>query len=107
MIYTMKSCSNLSMNKVYFLKKEVMDDLIDCFKMNKYQSIDENIPYIGMKIYNMLDKPEHIDVLFEKYSKENNIDLSINLERLLYLAITFLYALEIIEADDKFVRRKE
>lgn len=89
----------------YFIEKEVVNELIDCFKLNKYQSIEENILYIGMRIYKMLDKPKHIDVLFEKYSKENAIELSINLERLLYLALTFLFSIGMVEMNENLIRR--
>ncbi len=88
--------------------------MIDCFKVNKYQSIDEHILYISMNIYRILEKPHHIDEVFEKYSKENKkyskenkIELSINLERLLYLALTFLFSLDIIDTSENMIRRKK
>ncbi len=79
--------------------------MIDCFRVNKYQSIDEHILYIAMNIYKILDKPEHIDLIFDKYSKANNVELSINLERLLYLALTFLFSLGLVEMSENMVRR--
>ncbi|WP_136710996.1 ABC-three component system middle component 6 [Clostridium tyrobutyricum] len=79
--------------------------MIDCFKINKYQSIDENILYIGMNLYNILKRPQHIDVVFKKYSIDNNLELGINLERLLYLALTFLYSVGMIEISGKLLRR--
>ncbi|WP_222666467.1 hypothetical protein [Clostridium botulinum] len=79
--------------------------MIDCFKINKYQSVDENILYIAMHLYKLLNKAEHIDILFDKYSKEKNIELSVNLERLLYLALTFLYSIGMIGAKGNLIRR--
>ena len=60
-----------------------------------------------MNIYRILEKPHHIDEVFEKYSKENKIELSINLERLLYLALTFLFSLDIIDTSENMIRRKK
>ena len=87
----------------YLNGKEEVSELIDCFKVNKYQSIDEHILYISMNIYRILEKPH----FFEKYSKENKIELSINLERLLYLALTFLFSLDIIDTSENMIRRKK
>lgn len=89
----------------YLDEEEAVIKLIDCFKVNKYQSIDEHILYISMNIYKILNKPQHIDVIFDTYSKENNIELSINLERLLYLALTFLFSLGVVEVSENMVRR--
>jgi hypothetical protein len=89
----------------YYMQQEVVCDLIDCFKMNKYQSVDENILYMSMQIYKLLDKSEHIDTLFDKYSKKQNTNLSVNLERLLYLALTFLYSIGMVETKGNLVRR--
>ena len=91
----------------YLNGKEEVSELIDCFKVNKYQSIDEQILYISMNIYRILEKPHYIDEVFEKYSKENKIELSINLERLLYLALTFLFSLDIIDTSENMIRRKK
>ena len=106
MIYTMNAYSvDFIKNTSYLNKNEVVRELIDCFKVNKYQSIDEHIPYIAMKIYNIIDKPQHIDVIFDKYSRESSIALSLNLERLLYLALTFLFSIGMVDIDGNMIRR--
>lgn len=79
--------------------------MIDFFKFNKYHSINENIPYTAMKLYSLLDKPKHIDVLFNDYIEDTNLSLSLNLERLLYLALTFLFSIGTIENDGVLIRR--
>lgn len=89
----------------YLDENEAVSKLIDCFKVNKYQSIDEHILYIAMNIYKILEKPQHIDVIFDKYSKESGIELSLNLERLLYLALTFLFSVGMVDIDGNMVRR--
>ncbi|WP_195971405.1 hypothetical protein [Clostridium thermobutyricum] len=66
---------------------------MDYFNYCKYQTIYENIPYSAMVLYKLLDKKMTIDELMNKYSKENNILLNMNLERVLLLSITFLFSL--------------
>lgn len=106
MIYTMNAYNIVNYNYYLYLNEtEAVRELIDCFKVNKYQSIDEHILYIAMNIYKILDKPEHIDLIFDRYSRVNNVDLSINLERLLYLALTFLFSLGLVEVSENMVRR--
>lgn len=91
----------------YIDEKEEVLELIDCFKVNKYQSIDEHILYISMNIYKILEKPQHIDEVFDKYSRQNGLELSVNLERLLYLALTFLFSLDIVDISENMIRRKK
>lgn len=79
--------------------------MIDFFSINKYQSVNENILYISMNLYKLVNRPQSIDSLFEKYSKINNVELSLNLERLLFLALTFLFSVELIDMDDNLIRR--
>ena len=39
----------------YFIDKEEEVCLIDCFSINKYQSINENILYISMNLYKLIN----------------------------------------------------
>lgn len=88
-----------------FINREEVSCLIDCFSINKYQSVDENIPYIAMKLYKLIERPISVDKLFEKYSNINEIELSLNLERLLFLAMTFLFSMGLTDLSDNLVRR--
>lgn len=88
-----------------FINREEVSCLIDCFSINKYQSVDENIPYIAMKLYKLVERPISVDKLFEKYSRINQIELSLNLERLLFLAMTFLFSIGLTDLRDNLVRR--
>ena len=88
-----------------YISEEVDSFMIDFFKFNKYHSINENIPYTAMKLYNLLDKPKHIDILFNNYIEETNLSLSLNLERLLYLALMFLFSIGVVENDGQLIRR--
>ena len=90
---------------IFFINREEVSYLIDCFSINKYQSVDENIPYIAMKLYKLIERPISVDKLFEKYSDISEIELSLNLERLLFLAMTFLFSIGLTEVSNNLVRR--
>lgn len=65
---------------------------MEYFKLNKYSSIDENILYIAKKVYDILaEKDRKLNDLIDEYGIRNNINVGINLESSLYLAITFLF----------------
>ena len=105
----MMKSSNYILNPIAYVRsihEEEVKVLADCFKVNKYQCIEENILYDAMIIYNLLDKPKHIDVLFQEYVEKNNIELSINIERLLYLSLTMLFAIGKIEQKGHLVQRR-
>ncbi|MCW6076605.1 hypothetical protein LAV44_14955 [Clostridium sporogenes] len=79
---------------------------MDYFLMSRYQSIEENIMYVSMKLYKLLDKQElHIDQLFEQYSINEDIQLNMVLEKVLYLSLTFLYSIGKITVKYNMVKR--
>ncbi|MBC5996515.1 hypothetical protein EAI30_05350 [Romboutsia ilealis] len=80
---------------------------MDYFTISKYQTIEENIPYSSMILYNILDKEMHIDELFTEYTRLNNITLNLNVERVLLLCLTFLYSIGKIELTNKYIKRYE
>lgn len=93
------------MNVKYLMKIKGMSNM-DYFLMNKYQSIEENIMYVSMKLYKLLDKQElHIDQLFEQYSINEDIQLNMVLEKVLYLSLTFLYSIDKIILKNNMVKR--
>lgn len=67
--------------------------------MEKYNSIDENVLYVSSILFDIIkdNKKIHLDKVFEKYSNIRNIDLSVNTERIIFLSLTFLFSLDIIE----------
>jgi ABC-type uncharacterized transport system permease subunit len=85
--------------------KEVVKELADCFKINKYQALEENVLYDAMVIYNLLNRPMHIDILFDKFAKDMDRELSVNLERMLYLSITFLFSIGKVVMEDNLISR--
>ena len=89
------------------IQEEEVKALADCFRLNKYQCIDENVLYDAMILYKLLDKPKHIDILFNEYIEKTQMELSINIERLLYLSLTMLFATGTVEKVGHLIKRRE
>ncbi|TKJ86072.1 hypothetical protein PaeCFBP13512_19760 [Paenibacillus sp. CFBP13512] len=75
------------------------------FLMNKYQTIEENVLVTSKLLYEMLDEEKHIDQLFLEFAKSRNITLNLNIERVLYLSLTFLYSFDLIVLNNNLVMR--
>lgn len=74
--------------------------------MNKYQIVEENVLVTSKILYELLDKQKHIDQLFLEFSDKRNIILNQNIERVLYLSLTFLYSFDLILLNNNLVMRK-
>lgn len=74
--------------------------------MNKYQIVEENVLVTSKILYELLDKQKHIDQLFLEFSEKRNIILNQNIERVLYLSLTFLYSFDLILMNNNLVMRK-
>lgn len=77
------------------------------FLINKYQNPNDNILFASKILLELLDEEKHIDELFNNFSIETNSELNINLERTLFLSITFLYSLNIVSLENNFIKRNE
>lgn len=86
-------------------EKYVEVDKMNYFMMSKYQSIDENIIFASKTLYELLEEEKHIDQLFEEYAKTRNVMLNLNLERILYLALTFLFSIGKLVMNNNMVKR--
>lgn len=75
------------------------------FLMNKYQTVEENVLVTSKILYELLEKEKHIDQLFLEFAQRRNILLNINIERVLYLSLTFLYSFELINLNNNLVMR--
>ncbi|KAA0814986.1 hypothetical protein DN403_26200 [Bacillus sp. AY2-1] len=77
------------------------------FMMDKYQSIEENVLYSAKVLYSLLIKGKsiHIDELFELFAEKQGIILNINIERVLYLSMTFLYVTSLIDFNSNMIKR--
>ncbi|AVI40116.1 MULTISPECIES: ABC-three component system middle component 6 [Bacillus] len=77
------------------------------FTMHKYQSLEENLLYDAKVLYFLLDdnKSKHLDKLFNEFSQKQGIELNINIERVLFLSLAFLYSMGLITSDSNMIKR--
>lgn len=80
---------------------------MEYFGLSKYQTVQENILYSSMVLYNLIDEEIEIDELFNKYADVNNITLNLNIERILFLCLIFLYSIEKIKLNGNYIKRDE
>lgn len=78
---------------------------MDYFKLTKHQSIDENILYTAMFLYNLIDRQIYIDELFQKYVDSKETQLSSAIEKTLLLSLTFLFGLGKINIIENMIVR--
>lgn len=77
------------------------------FTMHKYQSLEENLLYDAKVLYSLLDdkKPKHLDELFTEFAQKQDIVLNVNIERVLFLSLSFLYSTGLITSDRNMIKR--
>ncbi|PRS04907.1 hypothetical protein C6W22_17140 [Bacillus atrophaeus] len=77
------------------------------FSMHKYQSLEENLLYDAKVLYSLLDdnKPKHLDELFTEFAQKQDIVLNVNIERVLFLSLSFLYSTGLIASDSNMIKR--
>lgn len=74
------------------------------FMLSKHKTVEENILFSAKQLYVLLsDKPKHIDELLLEYSEVNNVTLNLNIERIAYLALTFLYSIGEIKMEGNMI----
>ena len=78
---------------------------MDNFKLSKYQTIHDNIPYMAQIAYKLIDSEISIDELLQKYEVHTDLKLSINLEKIIYLALMFLYAIGKIQITNGLIKK--
>lgn len=66
------------------------------FLLSKHQTIEENVLVSSKILYELLNKKKHVDQLFLEFAKKQNVALNLNIERVLYLSLTFLFSLDLI-----------
>ncbi|HDR7500784.1 hypothetical protein CN539_22100 [Bacillus toyonensis] len=75
------------------------------FLLNKQFNLEDNILWVAKTCYELLDKAYYLDELFNKYIECENVQLNLNLERVLYLALSFLYSLELISIKNNKIEK--
>ncbi len=90
------------------LKKEKAErPEMNHFLLTKYNAVEENILYSSKILYELLEKEKHIDQLFLDYAKSQVIIINLNIERILYLSLTFLYSLGKVSFNQNMISRTE
>ncbi|PDM36933.1 hypothetical protein CMV37_28240 [Bacillus cereus] len=62
---------------------------MDFFLLNKQFNLEDNVLWVAKTCYELLDQSYHLDELFNKYIEQEDVQLNLNLERILYLALSF------------------
>ncbi|TKH06148.1 hypothetical protein FC678_23710 [Peribacillus simplex] len=76
------------------------------FLLSKYRSVEENILFTAKILYELLgEKRQHIDQLFLDFASKQNITINLNVERILYLALTFLFSLGKVAFIENMIER--
>lgn len=77
------------------------------FLLSKHQTIEENVLVTSKILYELINKKKHVDQLFLEFAQKQNVVLNLNIERVLYLSLTFLYSLDLISLQNNLVMRKK
>ncbi|WP_100399881.1 ABC-three component system middle component 6 [Bacillus sp. FJAT-44742] len=75
------------------------------FLLTKYHSVEENVLFTSKILYELLEHEKHIDQLFLDFANKRNIKININIERILYLSLTFLFSLGKVKFNDHMIKR--
>ncbi|WP_347561801.1 ABC-three component system middle component 6 [Bacillus timonensis] len=81
--------------------------MMNFFLLSKHQTIEENVLVTSKVLFELLNKKKHVDQLFLEFAKKQNVVLNLNIERVLYLSLTFLYSLDVISIQNNLVMRKK
>lgn len=102
-----KEC--ISLDKYRESKKiGVRNSTMNYFLLSKYRSVEENVLFTAKVLYELLDtKSKHIDELFLEFSDKQGITINLNVERILYLALTFLFSLGKITINENMIEKLE
>lgn len=85
---------------------EERESSMDYFLVSKHQTVEENILFSSKMLYDLLDKEKHIDELFLEYADIRKIVLNLNVERILYLALAFLFSVGAILINQNMIKRQ-
>lgn len=76
------------------------------FLLTKYRSVEENILFTAKILYELLgDEKRHVDQLYLDFASKQNITINLNIERILYLSLTFLFSLGKITFNENMIER--
>jgi hypothetical protein len=78
---------------------------MDFFLMSKHSTVHENVLLNAKILFELIEKQKHIDELFNDYVIKENILLNLNIERILYLSLVFLYSMGLIIVENNMVKK--
>ncbi len=78
---------------------------MDLYKTNKYQSKYENLLYMSRKVFEIIEKPITIDILFYKLEKQVPFTITPEFESIIFLSLGFLYSVGLIDFQENHIQR--
>lgn len=79
---------------------------LNYFLLTKYRSVEENVLYSAKILYDLIgDSRIHVDKLFLDFASKQAMTININIERILYLSLTFLFSLGKITVKNNMIER--
>lgn len=75
------------------------------FLMSKHSTVHENVLLNAKILFELIGDKKHIDELFNDYVVRENVLLNLNIERILYLSLVFLYSMELIVIENNMVKK--
>ncbi|WHY71245.1 hypothetical protein [Fictibacillus enclensis] len=101
-----KEC--ISLDEYRGSKKEQGKTGMNYFLLSKYLSVEENVLFTAKVLYELLDnKRQHVDQLFLDFANKQDITINLNVERILYLALTFLFSLGKVTIIENMIEKVE
>ncbi|MGG3586026.1 hypothetical protein ABEU81_26400 [Priestia megaterium] len=73
--------------------------------MSKHSTVHENVLLNAKILFELIGDKKHIDELFNDYVVRENVLLNLNIERILYLSLVFLYSMELIVIENNMVKK--
>lgn len=80
---------------------------MDFFITTKHSSVNENVLFTAKILFELIDGEKHVDELFNDFATHQKVILNLNMERILYLSLVFLYSIELIYIKNNTVKKVE
>jgi hypothetical protein len=90
-----------------YYKEKVEGESMNYFFLTKYNTVEENVLYSSKVLYELLIQEKHIDQLFIDFAENQNLKINLNVERILFLSLTFLFSLGKVSFNKNMIRRIE
>ncbi|MGK9430215.1 hypothetical protein ACSSTO_09765 [Bacillus atrophaeus] len=78
---------------------------MDFFLMSKHSNVHENVLSNAKILFELIEEQKHIDELFNDYIIREKTFLNLNIERILYLSLVFLFSMELIVVENNLVKK--